>query len=66
MITDNDKPSVQLIGEDGNAFSIIGACQKAARNAGWSKERMDVVSDDMMSGDYDHLLQVAMTHFDVS
>ena len=62
----DDMPFVQLIGNDGNAFAIIGACQKAARKAGWSKERMDAVRDEMMSGDYDNLLRVAMTHFDVA
>ncbi len=59
------KPRVKLVGADGNAFNIIGLCRRAARSAGWSKERIDVVLDEMMAGDYDHLLQTAMTHFDV-
>jgi hypothetical protein len=55
-----------LIGGDGNAFAILGACQRAARKAGWPKERWDAVRDEMTSGDYDHLLGIAMKHFDVA
>ena len=63
--TDSDKPAVQLVGRDGNAFAIIGACRSAARTAGWDRERIDAVISEMQDGDYDHLLQVAMKHFDV-
>jgi hypothetical protein len=59
------KPSVQLSGEDGNAFMIIGACRRSARRAGWSNARIEKVCEDMMSGDYDHVLQTAMKHFEV-
>jgi hypothetical protein len=38
----------------------------AARKAGWTKERIDAVMQEMRAGDYDHLLQTAMTHFEVS
>lgn len=61
----DERPFVQLTGNDGNAFAIIGACQKAARRANWPKNRIDAVRDDMMAGDYDHLLQVARENFDV-
>ena len=66
MTTGTDKPFVQLVGEDGNAFAIMGACSKAARKAGWDKVRIDAVIAEMMAGDYDHLLRTAMTHFDVA
>ena len=62
----DNKPQVQLVGNDGNAFAIMGACQRAARNAGWDKDRIQTVMDEMMSGDYDNLLATAMKHFDVS
>ena len=45
---------------DGNAFAIMGAVQQALEHAGASKEYCNLVIKDMMSGDYDHLLQVAM------
>jgi hypothetical protein len=61
-----EKPSVKLVGQDGNAFVIMGLCSRAAKKAGWTPEQLKVVMDEMKSGDYDHLLQTAMKHFDVS
>ena len=61
----NTKPEVKLIGEDGNAFTILGRCQMAAKKAGWSKEQMKDLMDEMTRSDYDHLLQVAMENFEV-
>lgn len=60
-----ERPVVKLIGGDGNAFAILGACQRAARTAGWTPEQWSKVRDEMTSGDYDHLLGVAMEYFDV-
>ena len=51
---------VQLSGEDGNAFSIIGRVQKAMRRAGVSVEDIKIFQDDATSGDYDHVLTIAM------
>jgi hypothetical protein len=59
------KPTVKLVGQDGNAFNIMGLCRRAALKAKWSPERLDAVMADMRSGNYDHLLQVAMREFDV-
>jgi hypothetical protein len=59
------KPKVKLVGRDGNAYAIIGACREAARKAGWSADQIAAVQKEMMSGDYNHLLCVAMDHFDV-
>lgn len=59
------KPVVELSEQNGNAFYIIGKCQRAAKEAGWSKEKIDAVRTEMMSGDYDHLLQTAMKYFEV-
>lgn len=64
-MSNTKKPAVKLIGEDGNAFCIMAACLSAARRAGWDPSRMDTLKKEMMSGDYDNLLTVAATHFDV-
>lgn len=64
-MTDATKPSVKLIGRDGNAFAILGACRQAAKRAGWSQGQWEKVRDAMTAGDYDHLLAAAMDHFDV-
>lgn len=60
------RPVVKLIGVNGNAFAVIGACRKAAKRAGWTDEQWDTVQAEMMSGDYNNLLRVAMKHFEVT
>jgi len=48
---------VPLVGQDGNAFMIIGSVTRALRKAGVSQEEITEFTDEAMSGDYDHLLQ---------
>jgi hypothetical protein len=55
-----------LVGEDGNAFSILGRCVRAARAAGWSAERIAAFRDEATSGDYNHLLRVVQEAFNAS
>jgi hypothetical protein len=57
---------VQLTGQDGNAFAIMGAVQKALRKAEVSKEEIDEYLKESMSGDYNHLLRTAMAWVSVS
>lgn len=45
-----------LTSVDGNAFSLMGHWQKAARKAGWPKDEIDIVLEECKSGDYDHLV----------
>ena len=52
--------TVQLTGEDGNAFSIIGRVTGALRAEGVSQEIISQFTAEAMSGDYDHLLQTCM------
>ena len=56
------KPTLTLVGNDGNAFAILG---KAARVARENKMDWDKISKEAMSGDYDHLLQTMCKYFDV-
>lgn len=60
------KPKVKLTGKDGNAFSIMGACHEAWRKAKRDPAEWKTIQADMMSGDYNHLLCVAIDHFNVS
>jgi hypothetical protein len=55
-----NKVKLELVGLDGNAYFLMGAFQRAARQQGWTKEEIKVVLDDCMSGDYNHLLSVLM------
>jgi hypothetical protein len=57
---------VQLTGQDGNAYAIMGAVQKALRNAEVPKEQIDEYLKESMSGDYNHLLRTAMAWVSVS
>lgn len=52
--------SVQLTGEDGNAFFIIGKVMRALKKSGVSAAEVDQFKAEAMSGDYDHLLQTCM------
>jgi len=51
---------VDLIGNDGNAFAIMGRVKGELRNAGVSEEEIQEYIDESTSGDYNHLLCTAM------
>jgi hypothetical protein len=55
---------VQLTGEDGNAFAILGRTAAALRRAGVPQEEIDAYFAQATSGDYHHLLQTTMTWVD--
>lgn len=65
MTPPNEKPTVKLVGEDGNAFAIMGRVTKALRKAGADKEYIDKYTNEAMSGDYDNLLVVSMNYVNV-
>jgi hypothetical protein len=65
MIGPKNKPQVELVGQDGNAFAIMGAVSSALRKAGADNEYIDQYHDKATSGDYDHLIQVTMAYVDV-
>jgi hypothetical protein len=55
---------VQLTGEDGNAFAILGRTAAALRHAEVPQEEIDEFFAEATSGDYDHLLQTTMAWVD--
>lgn len=57
---------VQLTGQDGNAFVLLGLCNNAAKRGGIAKEERDAFFKEATSGDYNHLLATAMKWFAVS
>ena len=61
----DSKPTVQLIGEDANAFSVLGKVSKALRKNGADKEYIDKYKKEAMSGSYDNLLRVTMEYVEV-
>jgi len=61
-MSEKKKPVLELVGQDGDAFVILGLARRVAL-----KNKMDwkVISDEAMSDDYDHLLQTMMKYFEV-
>ena len=57
--------TVELIGHDGNAFTVLGRCRKTAQEAGLSEDEIATFLTEAMAGDYDHLLQTTMRWFDI-
>lgn len=62
MATETKFPNitVKLVGEDGNAFAILGRVRLAMKLAGVSSDDIDAFTKEATSGDYDHLLRTVM------
>ena len=52
---------VKLTGSDGNAYAVLGAVMKGLKHAG-HKDLAEQFIKEATSGDYDHLLQIAMNY----
>lgn len=52
--------NVQLVGQDGNAFSILARVSKALRHGGVSSDEIKKFFDEATASDYQHLLQVVL------
>ena len=59
------KPTVKLIGEDGNAFFILGKVQQALKRAGYDQAYVKNYIDEATSGDYNHLLAVTAEYVNI-
>ena len=56
---------VQLVGQDGNAFAILGRVSRALRQNG-HKDLVEQYQKEATSGDYNHLLAVTGEYVTVS
>jgi hypothetical protein len=54
-----------LVGNDGNAFAILGAVCKALRRNGIPNDEQAQFMEEATAGDYNHLLATAMKWVDV-
>jgi hypothetical protein len=61
--TQVDKPTCKLVGEDGNAFAIMGRVRSALKKAGQGS-MVDEFTKKATSGDYSNLLCTAMDYVD--
>ena len=57
--------TVELSGQDGNAFMMLGLCKRAMQRAHLPQEEIDKFMKEATSGDYNYLLATVMTWFDV-
>ena len=57
--------TVRLVGEDGNAFTIMGKVKEALRKGKVSQAYQALYLEEAMSGDYDNLLRVTMNWVNV-
>lgn len=51
---------IDLTGPEGNAFCLMGYAKRFSKQLGLDSE---AIINDMMSGDYEHLLEVFDGHF---
>lgn len=54
--TPKKKVTLDMVGLDGNAFSILGAFRAQAKKEKWSPKEINEVCDKAMSGDYSNLI----------
>lgn len=64
MDTKYPEINIPLVGEDGNAFSILGRVQRIMRQNDLAGE-FTVFQSEATAGDYDHLLRTVMSWFSV-
>ena len=57
--------TVKLVGEDGNAFTILGKVRRALKDAGATQEQLNAFFQEATSGDYDRVLQTCMKYVNV-
>jgi hypothetical protein len=55
---------VKLVGDNGNAFAILGIVTYALKRAGVDKEERDLFVAEASAGDYDHAIQTCMKWVD--
>jgi len=60
------KVKVKLVGEEGNAFFIVGKVAKALRRAGVSEEEVKQFQKEAFRGDYNELLSTCLEWVNVS
>lgn len=58
------KQKYNLVGIDGNAYSVMGYVIQAMKREGFSKSEIDDYKADAMSDDYNHLLSVSAEMID--
>jgi hypothetical protein len=53
----NPNTTIDLDGEDGNAFALLSLASSVAKRCKYSKDKSDRLQEDMMSSDYKNLVR---------
>ena len=61
-----DNVTVNLAGQDGNAFAVMASVSSALRKEGVPNDEVEMYLQESMSGDYDNLLRTAMKWVNVT
>jgi two-component SAPR family response regulator len=56
------KPKVQLVGQDGNVFNLLGICVKALKKAGQYKEAQELQKRVLAGGSYAEALSIMLEY----
>lgn len=56
------KIDLNLVGLNGNAFSLMSAFRRAASKQGWEQDEIEYVMWQCQQDDYNHLLNTLMEH----
>jgi len=54
---------IDLTGPEGNTFVLMGYARSWGTQLGYSPSDIELMISDMMSSDYEHLLEVFDSHF---
>jgi hypothetical protein len=57
--------SLPMVGQDGNAFAILGRARRALRNGGYDQGFIERFIREATSDDYNHLLMTVMDYFEI-
>jgi hypothetical protein len=66
MAVKHPNVTVTLVGQDGNAYAILGRVRRAMTQAGCTPDQVAAYLRDATAGDYDNLLRVTMRYVEVN
>ena len=63
-MSNKQKPKVQLVGQNGNVFNLLGICTRALKQAGQEEKAKELQNRILSSGSYDEALVLMLEYVD--
>ena len=63
-MSNKPKPKVQLVGQDGNVFNLLGICTRALKRADQYEEAAELQKRVMSCSSYDEALVIMLDYVD--